>query len=257
MYAELKNNIIKLLGEGKRLDGRAPLDYRDIKVEYDATENANGSARVKIGDTEVLAGIKMEVMKPYPDAPDVGSLMVNVELYPMSSPEFESGPPSIDAIELARVTDRCIRESKMLDVKKLCIEPKEKAWMVVIDVCTINEGGNLFDAIPLAALAALKNCRLPAYDGEMIDYHTKTDEKLPLVRNPVSVTVYKYGDNFMLDPTYEEERVYDARLTVGVLEDGNLCSLQKGGDHSVKIDDLFKMIDLAREKADQLRKHLE
>ncbi|MFC1722702.1 exosome complex protein Rrp42 [Nanoarchaeota archaeon] len=256
MYGELKNEIISLLGKGTRLDGRKPLEHRDVQVEVGVVKNADGSARVKIGETEVLAGITMEIMKPYSDSPDVGSLMVNVELYPMSNPEFESGPPSITAIELARVTDRCIRESKMLDVKKLCVTAGEKIWMVVIDVCTINVDGNLFDAVPLAALAALKNCVFPGYDGENVDYKNRTDKKLPLSRNPVSVTVYKYDDKLLLDPTTDEERVYDTRLTVGVLEDGNLCSMQKGGDHAISMDTLFEMIDIAVKKAEELRKKM-
>jgi len=256
MYDELKSEIIKLLSDSNRLDGRKPEEYRDIQVEFGAVKNANGSCRVKIGDTEVLAGIKMEVMKPYPDAPDVGSLMVNVELFPMSSPEFESGPPSIDAIEMARITDRCIRESKMINVEKLCIEKGEKAWFVVIDVCTINEAGNLFDAIPLAALGAIKDCKLPAFDGENIDYKTLTDESLPIEKNPVSVTVYKFGNKILIDPTYDEEKVYDARLTVGVQEDGHLCSLQKGGDSTITYDELMQMIELGRKKAEELRAYL-
>ncbi len=256
MHDELKNEIVKLLNQGTRLDGRSPEQYRDIQVEMGAVKNANGSCRVKIGDTEVLAGIKMEVMKPYPDAPDVGSLMINVELFPMSSPDFEPGPPNINAIEMARITDRCIRESKMIDVEKLCIEKGEKAWFVVVDVCTINEGGNLFDAIPLAALGAIKDCKLPGYDGVNIDYKNSTDKGLPLKKNPVSVTIYKYGDKNLIDPTYDEEKVYDVRLTVGVQEDGHLCSMQKGGDSTITSDELISMVELARTKAEEIRKHL-
>lgn len=246
-----------MLSKNTRLDGRKSDEYRPIFIETGVSRNAEGSARVKIGDTEVMAGVKLEVMKPYPDAPDKGSLMVNVELYPISSPEFESGPPSMDAIEYARVTDRCIRESKMIDVEALCIEKGEKAWMLVIDVVTLNEGGNLFDAVPLAALAALKNAVFPEYDGSNIDYKHKTDKKLPISMWPVSVTVYKYGNHLVIDPTYEEERVYDARLTVGVYDDKTLCSLQKGGDNAVSDEELLSMISLAIAKHKELKKALD
>lgn len=257
MYQELKKEILSLLSKGTRLDGRKPDEYRPIEVELGVSKNAEGSARVKIGDTEVMAGVKMEVMTPYPDAPDQGSLMVNVELFPMSSPEFESGPPRIDAIELARITDRCIRESKMIDLGKLLITSGEKAWMVVIDVCTINEAGNLFDAIPLAALAALRDAVFPGFDGEVLDYKNKTDKKLPISVWPLSCTVYKYGDNLLIDVTNEEEKVYDARLTVGVYDDKTLCSLQKGGDKAISHSDLFKMIDLAMQKYKETKKVLD
>ncbi|MBU2561270.1 MAG: exosome complex protein Rrp42 [Nanoarchaeota archaeon] len=256
MYEELRNQVISLLSKQARLDGRKPHEYREIKIETGVSKNAEGSAKVKIGDTEVIAGVKLEVMKPYPDTPDNGSMMVNVELCPMSSPEFETGPPDIFAIELARITDRAIRESKTLDTKKLCITPGEKVWMVVIDVCTLNDAGNLYDAIYLAAMAAMKDAVFPAFDGEKLDYKNKTKEKLPLSRVPVSVTVFKYGDHILVDPMNEEEKAFDARLTVGVLENGNLCSLQKGGDTAVVADDIFRMVDLAKQKSQELRKHL-
>jgi exosome complex component RRP42 len=256
MNEELKNEIIALLSKDVRFDGRKPTEYRDVKLETGVSRNAEGSAKVTIGDTEVIAGVKLEVIKPYPDSPEDGSMMVNVELYPMSSPDFETGPPDILAIELARITDRGIRESKSIDTKKLCIEKGEKAWMVIIDVCTMNAAGNLFDAIALAAMAAVKDAVYPGYDGEVIDYKNKTTEKLPLSKTPVTVTVFKHGDHLLIDPTYEEEKVYDARLTVSVLENGNICSLQKGGDAAITPEDAIKMMELAKEKSQELRKHL-
>lgn len=256
MHEDLRNGIITLLSKGTRRDGRKPDQYRKVSVEYGVSKNAEGSARVRIGDTEVISGVKMEVMTPYPDTPDDGSMMVNVELTPLSSPDFETGPPSIDAIELARVTDRGIRESKALDTKKLCITSGEKMWMVVVDVCTINDDGNLFDAIPLAALAAMKDAVYPGFDGEVIDYKNKTDQKLPLSRTPITVTVFKYGDHLLVDPTVDEMKVYDSRLTVSVLDNGNICSMQKGGNSPITHEDLFKMIQMAIDKSKELRNSL-
>lgn len=256
MYDDLKKEVLSLLAKGTRLDGRKPDQYRKVSIETNVSINADGSAKVKIGDTEVIAGIKMEVMTPYPDTPDQGSLMVNVELTPLCNPDFESGPPDIYSIELARVTDRAIRESKTIDVKNLCITPGEKAWMVVIDVCPLNDSGNLFDAIYLAAISALKTATFPSYENGKVDYKKKTDKKVPVSKVPISVTVFKYGDNLLVDPTSDEEKVYDARLTIGVLENSNLCSLQKGGEGALEEEELFKMIDLAIAKSKELRKHV-
>ena len=109
----------------------------------------------------MITGVKMAIETPYPDTPDSGNLMVGAELSPMASPEFESGPPSIQAIELARVVDRGIRESKAIDFDKLCIEKGEKVWSVMIDLTPINDAGNLFDVAALSALAAIKNAKFP------------------------------------------------------------------------------------------------
>lgn len=249
--------ILGLLDKGFRLDNRKFDEYRPISVEYGiSSKSAEGSARVKIGKTEVIAGIKLEVGEPYADSPDDGTIVVNVELLPLSNPEFESGPPGIDAIELSRVVDRAIREGKGLNFKKLCIKKGELMWTVLIDIYPINHDGNLFDAASIAALAALKDAKFPKLEGDKVNYNESTKEKLPLEKLPVSCTVLKLGNHFIVDPSIEEEDISDARLTVGVLEDGTLCSLQKGGDSSLSIDDIANMVEIAIKKTKETRKAL-
>jgi len=161
MNQELKKHVKEGLDKDIRFDRRKALDYRKIILENNTSKNAEGSATVKIGNTEVIVGVKLELGKPYPDKPDEGTIMVGAEFLPMANPDFEPGPPGIAAIEVARVVDRGIRESKTLDFKKLCVKKGEQCWIVIIDICTINDEGNLFDASALAAIAALRNTRFP------------------------------------------------------------------------------------------------
>jgi exosome complex component RRP42 len=118
-----QKTIVDLITKGKRLDERGPLDYRPLIITLGIIEKANGSAQVYLGKTKVVAGIKVEQGTPFPDTPNEGILTVNSEFVPMASPTFEAGPPDENSIELARVVDRGIRESKAIDLKKLCIEP--------------------------------------------------------------------------------------------------------------------------------------
>lgn len=249
----MKQHLIECLQRGVRYDGRKLNEFRSVVVERAISCNAEGSARVKLGKTEVVAGVKLIIEKPYPDTPDQGSLMVNAEFLPLSSPNFESGPPGMPAIETARVVDRGIRESKAIDVSKLCIAVGEKIWMVSIDICTINDDGNILDAAGLASLAALKDACFPHYDGTELDYKKKTNKKLPLDKYPLPITVYKIGKVLLVDPSPEEEEVCDARLTVTTTMDGELCALQKGGDQPLSISEIGTMIDFALDKAKQLR----
>ncbi len=253
-----KEYIESLLIKNTRLDNRKFKEYRKITIETDVSpKSALGSARVKIGDTEVIAGIKMDVGEPYPDTPDEGAMIVNAELLPLASPKFEGGPPGVNAIELSRIVDRAIRESKAIDTKKLCIKKGEKVWIVFIDIYPINDSGNLFDAAYLAAIAALKNTKMVKYDAktEKIVYE-KTNKSLPLLNLPIECTIVKINDAFLVDPNYEEEEAMDARLTVAVLEDDSICAMQKGGDQPLSIEEVLKMIDLAIEKAKDIRKKL-
>ena len=128
--AEIKKDyIIKLAKTNIRVDNRKFDEFRKIKIETGIIKKAEGSAKVTIGNTQVIAGIKMDIGEPYPDTPDSGVMTTAAELIPMASPDFESGPPDQESIELARVVDRGIRESKIIDVDKLCIVPNEKVWM--------------------------------------------------------------------------------------------------------------------------------
>lgn len=255
MKDNVRDHIVELLGQGFRLDGRKLDEYRKpLSIETGVTKTAEGSARVVLGETEVIVGVKVELGTPYPDIPDQGTMMVGAELLPLSNPDFELGPPGIEAIELSRVVDRGIRESKAIDFKKLCVKKGELSWMLIIDICSINDAGNLLDASSLGALAALRNMKFPKIDGEKVDYQTKTDKGLEITDTPIAVTVIKIGEHFLVDPTIEEQASIDARLTVTTLSDGTLCAMQKGGEVPLMEEDIVKMVDLATKKGKELRK---
>ena len=131
---------------------------------------------------------------PFPDTPDEGTISVGAELLPLANPAFETGPPSEEATELARVVDRGIRESKCLDFKKLCIKEKEKVWVAYIDLYILNDAGNLFDACSIAALVSLANAKVPKIDEEYKVVKKEFEGKLSLERKPLLCTFAKVGN---------------------------------------------------------------
>ena len=253
--ASRKDHLVRALKNNVRYDGRKPDEFRPVEVRKGISASAEGSAQVTIGKTVIMAGVKMAVETPYPDTQDRGNLMVNAELLPLSSPNFDQGPPGIMAIEVARVVDRGIRESRTIDQKKLCITVGEKVWSVMIDLVTINDDGNLIDAGALAALAALQDTKFPKYEDGVINYEEHGDA-LTLEHSPVTVTVFKIGDTLVVDPIREEENETDARLTVCSEEDGTLCALQKGGSAPLSVDEISKIVDITAANAKQLREKL-
>lgn len=258
MNETLKEHILHGLDKNIRLDGRKKDDYRKVTIEYGISNSAEGSARVRCGPTDVLAGVKMAVEKPYDDTPDKGNLMVNAELIPMSNPEFEVGPPSDWSIEVARITDRGIRESGSLEPKTLCIKPGEAVWSVMVDVIPVNDEGNLLDIAGLAALAALGVAKYPGVKANgKVDYETRTDKKLTLAARPIPVTVWKIGRHMVVDPLIDEEKVADARLTITTIEDGTIVALQKGGETPLTVDEIDEMVGIALGIAKKLRALLE
>jgi len=252
------NRIKEFLKEGKRFDGRKPDEFRELSIETGVSKKAEGSARVKLGNTEVLVGIKMNVGTPYLDSPDSGNMMVTAELTPLSSPRYELGPPRINSIELARVVDRGVRESKVIDFKKLCIKEGEKVWTVFIDIYSINDDGNLLDAAGIGVLAALKNAKIPKYDkeNEKVLYGEWTDKTIPLNLFPLSCTIHKIGDTLVVDPCKEEEDASEARITIAISEQG-VHAMQKGEAKELSIKEFNEILDLAEKNHKKLFPKLE
>jgi exosome complex component RRP42 len=250
-----QKQIAQLIAKGVRLDGRKLTDYREIKIEAGVIERAEGSARVLLGKTQVLVGVKIEVGEPFPDVPDQGVLTVNAELVPLASPTFEPGPPDENSIELARVVDRGIRESKAIALEELCIKPGKKVFIVFIDVYVLNHDGNLIDASGLAALAALLNTKMYNYELENDEIVKKPGYKpLPMRNHPVAVTFGKINNQLVVDPWLEEEQVMDARLTITTDKNGDICAIQKGGSGYFTTQQILEAAKIAKEKAEELRK---
>ena len=258
-----KKRIKDYLEAGKRFDGRGLLDHRELIIETGISKNAEGSARVKLGNTEVVAGVKLGVSEPYTDHEDEGTMMTTLELTPLSSEEFEYGPPRIDAIEMARIVDRGIRESKMIDFKKLCIKEGEKVWTVFIDLYSINDDGNLLDACALAAISALLTVKFPKYDEktERILFGEFTNKKLPITKNvPITFTFHKVGKTIIIDPCREEEAASETRVSIAVSsangKEVRINAMQKGQETALTTEEMFQILDLAEKKYKEASKKI-
>src|SRR3989337_166042 len=248
-----KLQIAQTIEKGTRLDGRSLNEYREIKIEQGLIEKAEGSARILLGKTQVLVGVKVGTGEPFPDTPNEGVMTVNAELVPLASPTFEPGPPDENSIELARIVDRGIRESKAIDTAKLCIEPGKNVFVVFVDVWVLNHDGNLIDASALAAVAALLNTKMPNYEIEEGEVKIKQGyTPLPLKSRPITVTLGKINDKLIVDPWLEEEQVMDARISMAVNDEGNICAIQKGGSGYFTPEQIIEASKIAQEKAAEL-----
>ncbi|MFQ5475932.1 MAG: exosome complex protein Rrp42 [Nitrosopumilus sp.] len=256
---ELKRNqILELLEQGKRIDGRALDEAREISIETNAIPKANGSARIRLGDTEVVCGVKIQPDRPFPDTGDKGLFICTAELLPLSHPTVETGPPQPPVIELARVVDRGIRESHMIDVSQLVIEQDKSVIGVFADNVVVDYDGNLFDACSYAATMALLSSTTPKWNW--------TDEKpvlvegeeaqLPINTIPVSVTMGKIGNHIVVDPNGDEWASMDARVTITTDSDGNICALQKGGNDGFTLDEIVKCGEISIKVGAQIREKL-
>src|ERR671911_2469235 len=246
------------LSRGKRLDGRDFSETRQLVIETDIIKKANGSARVKLGDSEVVAGIKVETGEPFEGLENKGALIISAEVLPTASPHIEPGPPDEETIELARVVDRGIRESEMLDLDKLVLVPGKIVYTVFVDCSVLNTDGNLLDATSYAVVSALLSSNLPIFemqDGKVVDTGKLQDP--PLTTVPVSITAVRIGDTILLDPTAEEEACMNARITITTNSNSEYAAIQKGFAGGFTRDQIKKAAEVARIKGEEVRARLQ
>ncbi len=256
-----KKTILSLISKGFRVEERDLVTPRIVRVKTGVIERAEGSALVELGKTQVLVGVKVDVGAPFRDTPNEGVITVNAELVPLASPLFEPGPPDENAIELARVIDRSIRESNAIDRESLVIIPGHKVWVIHVDIYVLNHDGNLFDASMLASMAALLDTRLPEYEeletGEIALDRSKKKIPLKINKKVLSVNIAKIDEYLIVDPNLDEETVADTRIVIAYDEEGNIVGVQKSGPGALTMEEILRAIDIGSEAVKVYFKSLE
>lgn len=251
-----KESIYNYLSKGRRLDGRNLLEMRELRLTPNYIEKAEGSCLAELGKTKVVAGIKISIGSPYPDMPDKGAFIVNMETMPVASPSFELGPPNEQGIEYARVVDRAIRSAEFIKLEDLVIEPGKYVYLLFIDLYPLDDHGNLLDAAFYAALGALLVTKIPKveFDGERPVL--VREEMKPLSLNmesmPIQLTYAKIMDKIILDPNYQEELIAESKLTMAIAGN-NIVAIQKSGGGPLDIDDVLLVVNDLRSRAKTIK----
>lgn len=256
MTVNEKKFIEKALLSDLRIDGRRPFDFRRISIKFGRED---GSSEVQLGQTHVMGFVTGQLIQPYRDRPNEGTLSIYTEFSPMADPSFEAGRPGEAAVELGRVIDRGLRESRAVDMESLCVLAGKLVWSIRIDLHIIDNGGNLIDAANIAALAALLTFRRPecsfgGEDGqELIVHPPEVREPLPLIVHhlPIAVTFAIIGnENIMvIDPTHSEEAVMGGRMTATLNTNGDVCAIQKAGGEGIIQSVIMQCLRIASVKA--------
>ncbi|EJD00493.1 ribosomal protein S5 domain 2-like protein [Fomitiporia mediterranea MF3/22] len=175
-----------------RTDGRALDDYRPIALETQVAPLANGSTRVSIGGsslvavggglpgTEVLAVVKLEVEDIVNgDGVDGGRMVCNVSCSSAAYPSHNHN--AIDELqnELTNILHETLSDPT-LRPKNLSILHGKKSWLLHLDLLILSDTGNILDALFLAAAAALRDTRVPR--TRSVEYRARKEGKLAVDR---------------------------------------------------------------------------
>ncbi|XP_061764532.1 exosome complex component RRP45 isoform X2 [Nerophis ophidion] len=264
--------LLKAIEEKKRLDGRQTYDYRKTMIVFGTDF---GCCFVELGKTRVMAQVSCELVAPKENRPNEGFMLFNIELSPMASPAFEQGRQSELLVKLNRQLERCLRNSKCIDIESLCVVSGEKVWQIRVDVHMLNHDGNLMDAASIAAIAALCHFRRPdvgIQGDEVTVYSPEERDFIPLsiYHMPISVSFafFQKGTYLLVDPCEREECVMDGLLMIAMNKHREICSIQSSGGimllkeqvmrcskiASVKVSEITELISKALENDKTARK---
>ncbi|VDP25930.1 unnamed protein product [Heligmosomoides polygyrus] len=181
-----KHFIVQGFVDGCRNDGRGVEDFRPMWIESPALSTTNGSARVKIDTTDILVGVKCEVVECEDTASVPNRLQFTVD-------------PSL-------------------------ILSKQFMWKVYVDVVIQQYGGNIVDAIFIAVKAALLDTRItvltlvPQDEGKFnieCDESTETNYfRLEAANAPLCISVNQIGKSIAVDCTEVEEALLRTALWI-------------------------------------------
>lgn len=248
-----KQFLIKNLSEWKRLDGRAFDEFREVKIEFGKDW---GCCYVSLGKTRVIAQVSCELQQPKSSRPSEGILNINLELNPMADPNFEAGRQSDLSSQLNRLLEKCIKDSKAVDLESLCVKMNERVWALRVDINVLNHEGNILDCASIAALASLAHFRRPdvTSDGEEFKIHSiKQRDPIPTVIHHypvcVSYAIFSGGDYILADPNLLEEGVAEAFMSVGLNSYKELCGLHLGGKVEITTNIILETTNKAAKRA--------
>ena len=217
------------------------------------TRNAAGSALACLGHSQCMAAVTLQVGTPAAGHAENGDVVV-------TSPHYSTW------------LERVIWESGLVDMAQLAIVPAQAAWRVQISMLVFNHDGNLKDCMLLAAVAALRDTKLPTtvVDKNGLvhiqkDSHNARTSLLPAATNhniPIPLTVgilQTHNDTILLvDPTLLEQDVCQSSCTVVVnAATKEICNVDFSGSIAISSQQLALVTQMALGRAQELTVLLE
>lgn len=220
-----------------RNDGRRRDERRPTELQVGMLAQATGSARARIGNTDVIVAVKAEIGSPCADCPDAGTLAFHVECSPLASPAFRGRGGEELGSEIARALERAFHvppagtapadSVPALDLSSLNIVSGKTCWILYIDALVLDLDGAALDAVSIGIKAALWDTRIPRVNvvqapdsGDEPEFEIDDDPeaavRLDVSHVPLIQTVSRLGTAAVVDATAIEEESSSAAVQVAV-----------------------------------------
>ncbi|EPZ35400.1 ribosomal protein S5 domain 2-like protein [Rozella allomycis CSF55] len=239
-----------------RTDGRTRKKAREFNVDINPLPQASGSARVMMDMTDIVVGVKIDLSSPKIDSPNQGYVSVSVDC---ASSAFETLDPSYDpqniSTDLSRYLTNILMTKECINLKKLCIIPRQQCWVLYVDVLLLSYGGNIHDSALLALRYSLENAKIPSVkfgdDGMAFEISNDIDsyESIEIDGVPLSFTFAQIGDGIVIDPSVAEELAAQTCLSIAINRRNQVVYMQSRGRGSIKHNILLDIMKAAQNNA--------
>ncbi|BFU24431.1 3' exoribonuclease family protein [Entamoeba histolytica HM-1:IMSS-B] len=225
-----------------RTDGRANIQFREIKCEKGVIDQANGSVRLCLGKTEVVVGVKCELGEPSVLTPESGRYNVLVK---------QVGTMTSRDVEIEKMILVSLENAGKDMLQELCVLKGKLCWIIYVDVVVVEDDGNVMDCTGLAVRAALLNTLIPIVnvisgDSDTVQVDIDKDnvqfKKFKPESVPLCVSLIQFEKEFIADPSKVEEKCNGSEITTAITSNGKVCGIQKGGNGCFKTEEMYDMI---------------
>lgn len=237
---------------------RTLMNYRQIQANINVVKTADGSSIVKIGKTNVLCGVYIELVAPEDKTFNRGLIEVKTSVSDLSRLSTYIEEHVLNLPHCTSVLERLY--SSVIDTDALSLNKGKMVWLVSIQLMCHKYDGGFWDSAVLAIYLALKTVKIPVmeYDEESKKFYMKGDLSIPMPLNycPVSTTFGLFEGKLFTDLTLEEEVVVDTCITV-ITDKELILTFDKRGPHLVSDEQMKTCIRLAKSRDNFMKKAID
>jgi len=218
---------MKLIVNGKRLDGRNFEELRPIEMRLDMVSRANGSAYVRFGSTIAIASVfgPRELFPRHLQQPETGIIRCRYNMAPFSVEERKHPGPDRRSIEISKVTRLALEPT-------IFLEDFPKAGIDVYIEILQADGSTRVAGINAASLAL-------------------TDAGIPMRDLVAACSVGKIDGHIAVDLAGDEDKNSEADIAFAMLPSkGKVTLLQMDG--ILTKQELKEALKLAKESCKKI-----
>lgn len=216
-----------LIVDGKRSDGRGPLDLRPLKLEVGSIKNAAGSAYIEHGKNKIYVAVYgPKDSHRYGTSMEKAVIRCRYHMSPFSTDERKSPQPSRREIEISKVIRDALESSLILD------EFPKTLLDIYVEVLQ-SDGGSRSASISAASIAL-------------------ADAGIPMKDLVEAVAVGKVDGTLVVDLSDKEDKEGEVDLPIAFMLNENMITLLQM-DGKMTIEEFKEAVKMAMDAAKKIK----